>query len=220
MKKYILFTCLATSSVSAQTAISYTNAIPGSMTDWTNSVSITRFNPTLGALQSMSVALASQISTVDFATNATVAAPSHGYLETVFSINADDSCNLFGNGSGDVSLDSYTGAIFRYSLAAGVGTNSPAINASDTVFNTGITDGSTLAGFTGSSPVNYVFWTDTSTLANNTGGNTTMGEASTAATQLVVTYEFTPAPTPEPAGLLLSGLAMLFPFRNWRRRRA
>jgi len=224
MKKVLFVAAIGMAAVAAKadSTVSYTNSIALSLTDWTNSVSFTKFNPSLGVLHSMSVTLNNGLSTIISVTNGALSSSS-GTAKTTIDFNLDaGSYNLFGGGSqanGAPNVDEYNSPGYGYSLDPGAGTTSGVLTKTHSYTGSSITDSTTLDAFTGTGSVDLTAWTFTQTDLANSGGNTAESQITEASADYIVTYDFTPAPAPEPSavamlGAGLAGLGMIFRRRS------
>ena len=219
MKKIlaIAFVAVAGLSLRADT-ISYTNSFASSLTEWSTTVNLPKFNPSLGTLNSVDISLSSGINSVLHITN-NVNTSSYGTEASdlqIFIANPG-SYDLFGTSGGPV-VDATTGS-FHYNLPAILnwGTNSPSLVTTGGADSGTITDSSTLALFTGAGTEGLVANTIT-LLSGSHNGNQTQINVTTADLQSVITYDFTAAPVPEPTTFAMIGAGLASLGMVWRRR--
>ena len=213
MKKVLFVAAIGVAAVAAKadSIVSYTNTIPSTLTDWTNVVSFTKFNPALGTLQSVYVQVGSAFSTTLGVTNTGTSASS-GSAQTTLTLNLNDTTGVFGYGTGVQSLGNYSSSSYGYSLSAGQGTASGLINAhnNDLADNGTTTDSTILSDFTGTGTVDETAWTFTQTFIGNSGGNTSSSQVTDANAKFIITYDYiVPAPEPSTFAMIGSGLAGL-----------
>ncbi len=234
----ILASGLASASTLTETFTSLS-----STTDFTGSMNAAQFNPSLGTLNSIQIIVGAALSTQLTITNTTSNSPSSGTARTELQVVVDDSpLTLLTNGgytsSGNFAanfntpeLDLLTGTA-SYNLSAGGSTTSglitlqtkttgnicsgsPAPVASCITYDSFATNwGAISTEFTGTGNVSLYGGTLTSTLVGNTGGNTNVTQATTAAINATVVFDYTAAPpppssTPEPTTLVLMGTALV-----------
>ena len=202
-------------------SISYTNSYSAALTDWTKDISLQKFNPALGTLDSIQVTIQSGMSTVLAVTNFDLTS-SDGTAVTQLKINlSTGSYNLFAVNRPALTLLSPD---FNYTLPSGGSFNSGTLTTFGSVTGYLVTDSRTLSAFTGVGAVSVSSSTDTRTYLSNDGGNTASSQSTSASLSAIVTYGFTdasfpPAPTPEPSTLALLG-AGLAGLTGWVGRRA
>jgi len=230
MKKVFAVAAIAAVGVVAQAdTISYTNTISATLTDWVGQYNVlTQFNPALGTLNSVQLSLVAGLSTTLGVING-AATSSHGTASTEVQLSVDGtplstSESVLYNVANPV-VD-YFSRTFSYNLVAGGSTNSSTIGT-DTTSRTSfyyangssITDSGILGALTGTGTVQLPVTSVTQTVLKNTGGNTTASQVTYADLQSIVTYDFNPAPAPEPStfamiGTGLAGLGMVFRRRS------
>ena len=200
---------MAAVAAKADSIISYTNTIPSTLTDWTNNVAFTQFNPSLGTLVSMSVKASTAFSTYLTVTNTGVSS-STGTSKTDLTLNFTGADDIFGTG-GPAAIDELLTTNVPFTLSGGDGLTVGPISKSHSVSNTGITDSGILADFTGTGVVDYTASTYTVTDLSTANGNTSSSQVTDASGTFIITYDFAPAPAPEPStfAMIGSGLAGL-----------
>ena len=213
----IAFAVVAGLSLRADT-ISYTNSFPSTLTEWSTTLNVPQFNPSLGTLSSIDITLSSGINSVLHITN-NVGTSSYGTEASDLQIFVTNpgSYDLFGTGGAPV-IDATTGS-FHYNLVGsmGWGTNSPALSTTGGADTGSITDSSTLALFTGTGTEGLPTSTITLLSGSHNGNQTQINETS-ANLQSVITYGFTAAPVPEPTTFAMIGAGLASLGMVWRRR--
>ena len=195
--------------------ISYTNVYSPAQTDWTNTVSLHRFSPALGTLDSIQVTVESGMTTVLSVTNFGNSASDGTAITQLKVYLPSGTYNLF---SGSPVLN-YISQDFNYSLSAGGGVISSPIGGYASAVGNLITDPTTLSAFTGGGSVQLTGSTATRTFLSNSGGNTASSQATTANIGTIITYQYTafpPTPVPEPGTIALVGVGLAG--LGWRRR--
>ena len=196
---------LLVSGLSCQAgSVSYTNSIAFTLTDWTNSVALAQFNPDLGYLVSIQVAVKSDLSTTLTVQNNSISPSSGTAITKLKQYLLTGSCALFGSSP---VLD-YAGPDFNYGLDGNGIITSGLLTASASATGNLVTDYATLAGFTGTGYVDLTAYTYTRTFISNAGGNTAATQSTMADFTAVVTYDYSATPVPEPSVVALCGLGM------------
>jgi len=232
MKKTLIIATLGIAAMCAKadSTISYTNAISSTLTDWSQNLALTKFNTSLGTLDSVEIYLNTSFATTLNVTN-TGSSASSGTASTVFTITVNPSAlgttetALFG-GSPTMSFNSQA---YSYSLSAGAGTSTGVLGIDTTstrsytpyyTADSGlITSGSVFTDLQGTGVVDLLSTTHTTTDTVNSGGNTSSSQVTDAGLTAVVVYDYTAAPTPEPStvamiGTGLAGLGFMFRRRS------
>jgi len=200
------------------------NAISGvttTRTDWTGNIVLPRFNSSLGQLQSVTISISDTISTTLTVTNSSNAASS-GSTNTQVAIGIADPLGLFASTPGVglvVQSNTATDSLFQvttnaqvYTLAAGASATLPVTTRNGTGTTPTFTASNILAQFTGAanSTISLTARTFTNTLLNNSGGNSSASQITTASATGTVTYTYRPAAElPEPFSAALLGSAVV-----------
>ena len=197
--------------------ISYTNLNTAVQTDWTNTISLQKFNPAFGTLDSIQVTIQSGMTTVLSVTNFG-ASPSDGAALTQLKLFLNSgSYNLF---SGTPVLN-YISQDYNYSIGAGGSSTSGPLSGNATTTGNLVTDSSTLSAFTGFGSVHLTVSTASRTFLANSGGNTGSSQVTSANVGTIITYGYTafpPVPVPEPATVAMIGMGFAGLGLAWRRR--
>jgi len=205
MKKWLMMLVAMVLGLSCQAgSVSYTNSIAFTLTDWTNSVALAQFNPDLGYLVSIQVAVKSDLSTTLTVQNNSISPSSGTAITQLKQYLLTGSSALFGSSP---VLD-YAGPDFNYGLDGNGIITSGLLTASASATGNLVTDYATLAGFTGTGYVDLTAYTYTRTFISNAGGNTAATQSTTADFTAVVTYDYSATPVPEPSVVALCGLGM------------
>lgn len=201
--------CALCVSVSGQAAtVSYGasgGGVPSSLTDWSTALSFQKFDSSLGTLNSVKLDLNSAMSTVITVTNNGVS-PSNGTANTRMRVYVQDAGpNLI-----SPAINWYYSDDFLYNLPTGGGVTSDTLTGSGSSSHTYST-APVLTEFTGSGLISLAASTYTETVLANNGGNTSANQLTNANLGGMVTYDYTPAPVPEPATIaaIASGAAAL-----------
>lgn len=225
MKKYFLAAIAATAIAPAAHAasVTYSDSIPLTSTNWTQSFNLQQFDPSLGTLTSVVFNLSGVVDGTISAQNLE-SEPVTTTLNLQATITASSGSTTLGVvvpiGSEEVTLDPFSGNILDYTGSDAV--NALPLNGSASVSNTftsGIDDLSAFIGV-GSFAVNA----DASAQSNYTGengGNITLitsfkTDASSEAS-ITYTYDEAMAPIPLPAAgwALFAALGSLVAFRRY-----
>jgi hypothetical protein len=189
-----------------------TTPIPDTLTDWTGSLSFPKFDPSLGTLTEVDLALSGRMSTILTVINSSPTGSS-GHANTHLQMTVQDA----GGNLIIPEIDIYS-ASYTYSLGAGESVTSGALiktgASDDQYFDSGV-----LAEFTGLGAIVLPASTFTETVIANTGGNTAASQVTQARLTGTVTYHYNPVLTPEPSTLMLFGIgAMGLLAYAWRKR--
>jgi len=213
----IAFAVVAGLSLRADT-ISYTNSFPSTLTEWSTTLNVPQFNPSLGTLSSIDITLTSGMTSVLHMTNNinTASSGDEASQLKVFVTNPG-SYDLFAAGGSPV-MNNIT-SLYHYNLiaTAGYGVSSSPLTASGAADTGAITDSSTLALFTGAGTEGLPIYTSTLIFGSHTGNQTQINVTS-ADLQSVITYDFTAAPVPEPTTFAMIGAGLASLGMVWRRR--
>lgn len=192
-----------------------TTPVPSTLTDWSSSLTFPQFNPALGTLDSVTLALQSGLVTTLTVEN-TGGATSSGTVRTELVLTPTDPLNQIP--AGDPLTVDYMTPKQSFTLAGGQGITLPQMSASGNSANT-YTAGLILSEFTGNGSINLGLSTVTYTLLSYNGGNSYSSQVTTADATGSVTYDYTAA-VPEPSTYLagLSALGMLG-LVGWRKRK-
>ncbi|MBN1456592.1 MAG: PEP-CTERM sorting domain-containing protein [Sedimentisphaerales bacterium] len=208
MKKIVLcvfFLCFLPSILFAATSGPFTTTTPitSLATDWPGgtSLSFPQFNPALGTLNSVKIDLSGSMETTLTIENlASTASFGSAKTELDMTVLSPGGVNAL------IELDS---SWFSYNLNPGQSiTTNPPLEKSGTLSET-YTLAAILAEFTGPGTIELGAGTFTIAVLANTGGNTSVEQATYASLDGTVTYDYT---VPEPATISLlsmGGLALL-----------
>jgi hypothetical protein len=195
---------MAFGSPAFSATISYSGSIPVTETDWTDSVSITKFNPALGTLNSVQIDLDVQMeSNAKFEHRGGKPATVTMGLWANVDIQRPDTSSLLGGSAFKQTVDSVTKFDGIVDFGGTSGKTYDALSANGT--NSTVTsDAADLALFTGTGDIVLPV------LANATSGfigsgNLVFDVQTSASAGVKVTYDY--APVPEPSALV--GLASL-----------
>jgi len=209
--------CLG-ASASADT-ISYSGSVPLTETDWASSVSIAKFDPALGTLNSIEIELQGHMEgTAKFEHRGSNAATVTTYLSADLLVQRPDLSNLVvGAGLTVTTVDSVTGFDGTVDFGGTSGRTHGALSANLT--NTTLTSlTADLALFTGTGDIVLPVLASASSAATGSG-NMVFDFTNLASAGVKVTYDYAPVPEPSTlvglVGMGLVGLALV-----WRRRRA
>ena len=199
--------------------VSYTSTLDTTPTDINTSLSLAKFNTTLGTLQSVTITLSSTASTIITVTNS-ASTESSGSVYTSVKWTLTDPFSLFGNSVKLTVLVPDEDGI-TYSLEPSGSVVTPLATASGSsnyTFNTAniLSEFSDAAGGLISLGLNSV----TKTTLTNTGGNTGAVQATNANAVATVTYTYNPIAVPEPSSLWMAfcGIGALAFIHRLRRR--
>ncbi|MCW3101057.1 MAG: hypothetical protein JWL77_6675 [Chthonomonadaceae bacterium] len=178
-------------------------------TDFTGSFFFTKFNPSLGTLNSVFLTLGTNFTTQLTVTNNSATASSGNATTTVDSALYDPTTtfttpgNILTPSGGLFNLTDFVNSNpVGYSLAPSASTTlTPPAKTTSLSSAPSFTDPTVLAYFTGGSGTSQIdYRTFTSTNLNNTGGNTSATQTTTNTLSATVVYNYTPASTttPEP----------------------
>ena len=180
--------------------------IPATTTDWSSSVPLQLFDPSLGTLQSVDIYVSSTLNTTLTVQNTDESDSSSGSAKTEVQVTVD----------GNPALD-FLSPAFSYTLGPGGSTSSGLLTSSSSLDSGPLTDAPTLSAFTGVGTMDLYAYTFTQTDLSNTGGNTNASQVTDASFTATVTYDY--IATPEPGSIVLMGLGAAGLFCIARRRK-
>jgi hypothetical protein len=202
-KRLFIFVALAVlvTGVPAMASVttSYTTSTPvtSALTDWSpvKTLAFQKFNPTWGALNSVTIVLSGSLSTVVTVTNNSQSSSS-GQAYTHMQITVQDSgSNLINT----PQIDLTSSPAFNYTLNGGQSTSSGTLTRSGMSSDT-YTLAAVLNEFKGTGTTLLNAGTFTQTFLANTGGNTDASQVTYGSLTGTVTYDYT---VPEPATITL-----------------
>lgn len=210
----IVILCLACAAQAA--TVSYTQAVPLSLTNWNNILTFQQFDPSLGVLNSVTFIMTSNCQGQGFAENDSTlsGSPFNWELSALVQLKRPDNTVLLQVqpyvASPVYNLGVYDGAL---DFAGTSGITDP-MSCSQTVSLTTPPPVTDLALFTGPGTINL---TATATALSKVygGGNITMGSRTMAGVEATVIYDYT---VPEPAGIIaiLTGIVGITAYRRRR----
>ena len=218
MRKFFVLSIaglLLISSLASANIVSYTYNKPLSSTNWTQSFNVQKFDPTLGALNSVTISVAGSLSQ-------TLMFENFGSAGSITFSNSSGTTGClykvkYTGGSDLVTLDIVDAPTYSYTAYDGVmdfgGTSgkTDVVGKMDSFFDI-FTDLSTLIDFTGPGTIGLDA-TATGRSHYQGGGNIAVGVSTRAGSDVTVTYDYT---VPEPATMLLLGLGGLALIRKHR----
>jgi hypothetical protein len=193
---------LAAVAVADAATITQTVTINPTITDWNNSLMFQQFDSSLGTLQSVTIDLSAIYTTILTVTN-NAASSSEGTATTQLQLTLTG-----GNGVGLAIDQTFPSPAFSYSLAPGGSTTSGTFQTTATA--TGVYSAAAILNdFTGSGSVTLPISTYTQAWLGNTGGVSSISQYTTAGLTGTATYTYAETNVPEPATLILMGVALL-----------
>jgi hypothetical protein len=208
---------LVMSASASAATISFSDSIPLSTTNWSSSVSVSKFDPSLGTLLGITFELSGHVEggakfesldaapatvTMDLAADIELQRPdlstlvvSNPLVQTVDNVTAFDTVLDFGGTSGKT----YTG-----------------LSADDTESAVSPPPASDLVLFTGLGNISLPVEAEGASTGSG-AGNLILQFNTSASADVKVTYEYEPIPEPSTLGLLSMGIIGLLAWR-WRRR--
>jgi len=215
-----LLLALAATCVSAATVVQ-TASMPASTTNAYTTLSVAKFDPSLGTLNSVKFDLSSTFTSTLSWTNTGSGAGyiTWGVVDPTIQLNAPDSSALIGSQCLGWIIFAGTQTAPVSPATSGIKVLAGA-NYSDTKSVSGacsqiITDG--LSAYVGSGSVALPFSAEVPSFAlSTTGGNGIRTLATHATADLTVTYDYTPVPEPSSILALVAGLGSLAAFRRRR----
>jgi len=203
-KCLFIFAAMGLGFVSQAGSVSYTNNIPETLTDWTNTVALTQFNPTLGVLASVQISVQSDLDTTLTVQNVSPSSSSGSAITQLKQYLQTGSFGFFANSP---VLD-YASPEFDYTLPSNGKLVSDNLQSSFVATSPALMDDSTLTAFTGTGLVDFTTYTSTRSFLSNSGGNTGAKQVTSSDLQAVVIYSFNPYPVPEPSVVALGGFGL------------
>ncbi len=202
MKRALLLLSLfAVLSICTSPVLALTQSFSGSIrltsTDWTDTLTFPKFDPSLGILTQVEIQLSGTMNTILDIQNMSATGKSssgHGIVDVIISTTVPGSLL-----TQSVNLASVP---FLYSLAAGQSTTSGLLTDSD-VSNAAYNAAGILAAFTGTGTVDLTINAGSTMTLVNKGGPTMIGETTNAGAGATVIYTYVPEPTT--VGLLSLG---------------
>jgi hypothetical protein len=210
--------------LSQAATIAYTASYPATATDYTATLSLSQFDPSLGTLTEVSLQLAgtqtiteltltntaSSAETFEFDSTAKFYASANSAGTTLLSTGApfaifDATLTLGAVGGGSCNFGDPTTPVNCSAIeyANGGAPITDTLNASANIFTS-------LGGYIGTGTFNQTFHTLTGTAFSGGGGNINPVQTTNASLLATVTYTYDTAPsTPEPATLFLMGSALV-----------
>jgi hypothetical protein len=172
------------------------------MTDWSGSLAFPKFNASLGLLKQIDLVLNGTIRTTLTITNSSPSA-SRGRVMAEVMMTVLDPENLLASTGPQLDLFIST---YNYNLAAGKTISSGLLTSSGS-YNEQFTDPNLLTEFTGSGNIFLSANTLSETWASNSGGNTSVFQASSAELTGMITYHYENV-VPEPVTACLIGIGL------------
>jgi len=200
--------CVSSASADSSGPIVTSTPIPTTSTDFTGTLAFPQFDPSLGALDSVTLAFSSTLSTSFSIANNSATLSSAGKATTALMVSVEDANGDFL--AGDPQLDIPT-LKFQFKLAPDASTNntqSVTGNSSDLTY----TSAAILDEFTGDGDIDLTANTLTDSSLSLSGSETSFNQVTAASLTGTVTYGYAPDPVPDQVptlGLLIVGLATL-----------
>lgn len=200
-------------------SVMYTTSTPISSqtTDWSSPLAFQQFDPTLGTLNSVTLNYTSTLSTsVTILNNSDSISTGHDQTDVAITVE-DAGINL----GPDPQLDPIS-IKFDFSLDPGQQVTSPTEGTLGDSGNSGnlvYTSQNILNEFTGNGSITLTASTYTESDLTSSAGNTSASQTTQDGLTGTVTYNYTPAPIPEPStfGLVAFGFAALPYLRRKRK---
>jgi hypothetical protein len=183
------------------TSYATSTPIPLTLTDWTNTLSFQRFNPSLGALKMVQLDLSMTANTILSAKNNSDS-PASGHINTHIQMTIQDEGGYFTDAGIDLIVPTY-----HYNLDAGQLMTPDTISHSDSSFGQ-YTAPDVLSEFIGSGEITLLAGTFTETSFSYTGSNAHVGQLTYSELNGTVTYSYADE-APEPATVVLLAFGAL-----------
>jgi len=193
---FILTLFGAISRATADTTDTQTQSVSSTLTDWNAGLVFDQFDSSLGTLTGVYIEMSGSASTSIFLNN-TSGESSSGTVSTRVRWRLSDPSQTIGTTTAtkiNMYLPDEDGA--AYSLAGGASTTLGSFAASDSWSQT-FTSSPVFMAFTGAGTITLTMSTLTGTVQENSGGNTTAVQTTTAngSVSLYYTYDAVPEPT-------------------------
>lgn len=209
--KFLFASALAVASANAATITYNSGTISDTPTNWSSSLGLQEFNPTLGTLNSITFTLNGDVSgSVKVENTGSSAATVNSALAATLTLERPDTTQLvvvLPKATFTDSLSAFDGTI---DFGGTSGVTHSGISASTSQVSATLTDATDLALFKGTGILSLPAVAVGSSAANG-GGNLVAQFISDAGASASVTYDYTPgtpATTPEPSSMALMGLGL------------
>jgi PEP-CTERM motif-containing protein len=208
---------LLTTAAHADTISYNLSTLPLTLTDITSTLTAQQFNPAFGTLQSVELKVTWNGSTVISVTvDPGASSPASGFASTDVNVDLTDPLGHFDNNN-DLRLPAGNGAVNHYvNVAAGQTWHA---NGGNPLTNSLLQDNTyTRAGnlavineFSGTGNLDLNISSFTTTLLQNSGGNSVENQTTQigASGQVIYTFDAAPASAPEPGTMGLLGLSLI-----------
>jgi hypothetical protein len=178
-----------------------TSPIPSTLTDWTNTLSFQKFDPSLGTLTGVQLYLSGSADTTLSVTNES---------QSISSVNVSVNTQITVQDAGSNLISPAIDLIiptFSYTVNSGDTLSSGMQTKSDSSLNQ-YTDAAVILEFTGTDFISLNAATLTETLLSYAGGNSDVDQITHAQLTGSVTYIYEQKNIPEPATIMLMSLGM------------